>query len=216
MAFRFRRSIKIAKGPRLNLSKSGASFSVGGRGASLNLGSRGVRSTVGLPGSGLSYSQQIGGGRRGSSPQTSNPTSPSAPSLFGCFGLFAFLLGAVLLFASPLSGVGVILLGALLIWQGTRALNAEKKAAQEELERRRVDLLARFGEETCNRILAGDVWVGQTAEELRESLGEPVDVDEKVLKTKHKEVWKYDQIGANRFNTRVTLEDGFVAGWNRK
>jgi hypothetical protein len=54
---RFRRRLRIAKGLHLNLSKSGTSISVGGRDASVNFGKRGTRTTVGLPGTGLSYTQ---------------------------------------------------------------------------------------------------------------------------------------------------------------
>jgi hypothetical protein len=57
MGFRYRSSIRLARGLRINLSKSGASLSVGGRGATLNLSKRGVRTTVGLPGTGISYSE---------------------------------------------------------------------------------------------------------------------------------------------------------------
>jgi hypothetical protein len=56
MGFRFRRSIRVVPGLRINLSKSGPSLSVGGRGATVNINERGARTTVGLPGSGLSYS----------------------------------------------------------------------------------------------------------------------------------------------------------------
>ncbi|HEV8554623.1 MAG TPA: DUF4236 domain-containing protein [Casimicrobiaceae bacterium] len=55
--FRFRRSFKIAPGLRANLSKSGVSTSVCRRGAWFTLGSHGSRAKVGLPGSGLSYTQ---------------------------------------------------------------------------------------------------------------------------------------------------------------
>src|SRR5207249_11873632 len=79
-----------------------------------------------------------------------------------------------------------------------------------------LNLTARFGAETCFRILAHQLWIGQTQEQLREALGKPVDIDEKVLKTKRREVWKYDQTGTNRFNTRVTLDNGIVTGWDRK
>ena len=59
MGFRFRRSTRL--GPlRFNFSKGGlSSISVGGRGASFNIPvnrSGGTRSTVGLPGTGLSWS----------------------------------------------------------------------------------------------------------------------------------------------------------------
>jgi hypothetical protein len=59
MGLRFSRSIRIAPGVRLNLSRSGLSLSVGARGASVNVGRRGVRTTVGMPGTGLSYSETV-------------------------------------------------------------------------------------------------------------------------------------------------------------
>jgi Protein of unknown function (DUF4236) len=55
MGFRFRRSIKIAPGVRINLSKSGVSTSIGVRGAHVTVGHGQVRETVGLPSSGISY-----------------------------------------------------------------------------------------------------------------------------------------------------------------
>lgn len=57
MAFRYRKSIKIVPGVKLNLSKSGVSTSLGRRGASVNIGHGRVKSTVGLPGSGISFSK---------------------------------------------------------------------------------------------------------------------------------------------------------------
>jgi hypothetical protein len=57
MGFRFRKSVKLLPGVRLNLSKSGISTTLGVRGASVNLSRRGRRYTVGLPGTGLSYSE---------------------------------------------------------------------------------------------------------------------------------------------------------------
>lgn len=56
MGWRFRRSIKIFPGIRLNLSRSGVSTSVGVRGAHVTIGHGQVRKTVGIPGTGLSYS----------------------------------------------------------------------------------------------------------------------------------------------------------------
>ena len=55
MPFRFRRSIRIAPGVRLNLGKTGVSASVGGRGAHVTVGHGHTRATVGAPGSGFSY-----------------------------------------------------------------------------------------------------------------------------------------------------------------
>ena len=64
MGWRYRSSIRLIPGIRVNLSKSGASLSVGGRGATVNFGRRGIRGTVGLPGSGLSYSESAPWHRR--------------------------------------------------------------------------------------------------------------------------------------------------------
>ncbi|WP_158667818.1 DUF4236 domain-containing protein, partial [Bradyrhizobium guangdongense] len=43
MDLRFRRSIKIAPGRHLNLSRSGASVSIGGRGAHFTVGPHGTK-----------------------------------------------------------------------------------------------------------------------------------------------------------------------------
>lgn len=59
MGMRFRKSVKICKGVKVNFSKSGASLSLGGRGHSMNFGGRGTRATVGIPGTGLSYSTKL-------------------------------------------------------------------------------------------------------------------------------------------------------------
>src|SRR3546814_17275303 len=59
MGFRFSKRITLLPGVRMNLSKSGASLSVGPRGASVTMGKRGVYGNVGLPGSGLSYRERL-------------------------------------------------------------------------------------------------------------------------------------------------------------
>ena len=55
--FRFRRRIRIAPGLHLNIGKTGISTSLGGRGFTLNIGRGKTRTTVGLLGTGLSYSE---------------------------------------------------------------------------------------------------------------------------------------------------------------
>jgi hypothetical protein len=55
MRFRFRRSIRVLPWLRLNIGNRGSSVSIGGRGAHVTLGHGQVRETVGLPGTGLSY-----------------------------------------------------------------------------------------------------------------------------------------------------------------
>ena len=63
MGLRFRKSVKIAPGLKLNLSKSGGSLSIGGKGAIVNVNNRGVRSTYSIPDTGLSYVSQTSSGK---------------------------------------------------------------------------------------------------------------------------------------------------------
>jgi hypothetical protein len=61
MGFRFRKQIKIAPGVKLNINKDSASISVGGKGLTHTVSTTGKETTtVGLPGSGLSYSTTSG------------------------------------------------------------------------------------------------------------------------------------------------------------
>ena len=58
MGFNFRKSLKIAPGVKVNVTKNGiSSLSVGKNGARVNLGKKGTKATVGIPGSGLSHSK---------------------------------------------------------------------------------------------------------------------------------------------------------------
>jgi hypothetical protein len=62
-SFRFRRTISLGRFLRLNLSKRGASVSVGRPGATVNVGRDRVDATIGAPGTGLSYRERLA--RRG-------------------------------------------------------------------------------------------------------------------------------------------------------
>ena len=55
MPFRYRRSISLAPGLKLNIGKHGDSTSVGGREGHVTVGHGHTRTTVGVPGTGLSY-----------------------------------------------------------------------------------------------------------------------------------------------------------------
>lgn len=59
MALRFRKTIKIVPGVRINFGKKSMSLSLGGRGGSLNINKNGLRSTVGIPGTGISYTSNL-------------------------------------------------------------------------------------------------------------------------------------------------------------
>lgn len=75
MAFRFRRSVKVAPGLKLNFGKSGTSVSFGGRGAHATFHSSGKTTTsVGIPGSGVSWVNTSSKGKAGSSRNTTKNT----------------------------------------------------------------------------------------------------------------------------------------------
>ena len=56
MGMRFRRSIKLVPGVRLNVTQKGiSSISIGKRGATVNINAQGVQANLGVPGTGLNY-----------------------------------------------------------------------------------------------------------------------------------------------------------------
>jgi hypothetical protein len=59
MGFRFRKTIKLLPGVKLNFSKSAVITSIGGPGATINMSKRGTRSAVGIPGTGMSYPENL-------------------------------------------------------------------------------------------------------------------------------------------------------------
>ncbi|ABM18394.1 DUF4236 domain-containing protein [Marinobacter nauticus] len=84
MAFRFRRTVKIFPGVRLNLGKRGVSVSAGVRGANVTMGRQGLYGNVGLPGSGLSYREKLlkegkSGRRSAKAPTTSGQDTALPP-----------------------------------------------------------------------------------------------------------------------------------------
>ncbi len=88
-----------------------------------------------------------------------------------------------------------------------------KKKAKDRLDY----LLGKYkDEEVVSRILGGYFWQGQTKEQLVDSIGNPLAIDSKVLRSAVREVWKYSRTGRNRYGLRVTLEDGVVVGWDNK
>jgi len=68
MGFRFMRRLRIAPGVSLNFGGSGMSLSLGPRGAKYTVGPRGSRVSVGVPGTGLYYTQRVGGPSASSAP----------------------------------------------------------------------------------------------------------------------------------------------------
>ena len=87
---------------------------------------------------------------------------------------------------------------------------AKKRARLKYLRGRYLD------EGIVQKIIAKRFWIGQTAEQLTDSLGPPVATDHKSLKTKNRDTWKYQRNGVNRYGLRITVEDGLVTAWDSK
>lgn len=116
VGFRFRRSVKLLPGVKLNLSKTGPSVSVGIRGAHETIGKHGIRTTIGLPGSGLSYTHLDQSNTNNLSEPNSNGFAPNLSTnkhsfpfvralflilivlLLAAFSVFLFVLNHNLLF----------------------------------------------------------------------------------------------------------------------
>lgn len=118
------------------------------------------------------------------------------------YGLFKF--GEALGWA--VVGGGVVVITALVVISKI----ASKKARRNELMRKYDNA------QLVEAIMSRSFWQGQTKDQLVDSLGNPQDIDEKVLKTKTKEIWKYDHLGGNRYGLRITIENDEVVGWDKK
>ena len=98
MGFRLRQRIKIAPGLHLNIGKKGTSFSLGRSGATVNVGGkRGSRATVGIPGTGLSYTANLSGKLSEPESQSQFQTKHEGISairllVYGILALFLYLV----------------------------------------------------------------------------------------------------------------------------
>ena len=108
MGFRFRRSFKIAPGVRVNLNKKSASVSFGPKGLKHTISTTGKsHTTVGIPGSGLSYTTSGGSERPASIPAAQRPTSPKSKAVVLPLCIFLGVLGAHRYYVGKI-GTGVI------------------------------------------------------------------------------------------------------------
>ena len=120
MGFRFRKSVKIAPGVRLNIGKKSVGISAGVKGARVSVNSSGRKTTtVGLPGTGLSYSktEKIGGSKTSTRSSSSNNAQPIRPDLppaqpleekkkKGCCGCAVYAFIALLIIGALGSCIG--------------------------------------------------------------------------------------------------------------
>lgn len=93
MGLRFRRSIKIAPGVKINLGKKGISTSIGKRGAGITFGPNGTSTHVGIPGTGVSYTKKVSSSSQRNS--ANNKKENSCSSNCGCYLLLFALIAIV-------------------------------------------------------------------------------------------------------------------------
>jgi hypothetical protein len=99
MAFRFQKRIKLLPGVTLNLSRKGVSTSVGATGARVTVGHGQVRTTVGVPGTGISQTSissttKVQSQMKDPLPMT--PTTPAQPPSKGIAHAIGRLIGRLL------------------------------------------------------------------------------------------------------------------------
>lgn len=93
MGLKFRKSVKIAPGVRVNLGKKSSSVSIGNKYGGYNIGSKGTKARVSAPGTGLSYSERINKPKQQSAPQEPKSYSGAEWTVAAVVGIgFFFLL----------------------------------------------------------------------------------------------------------------------------
>ena len=91
MGFRFRRSFKIAPGLKVNFNKNSVGLTAGTRGAHYTINSKGKRTkSVGIPGTGLSYTETTGG-TKSSNNTSKSSSSNSKKGGYGCLSILLVL-----------------------------------------------------------------------------------------------------------------------------
>jgi hypothetical protein len=139
---RFRRSLKIAPGVRLNFNKRSVGISAGVRGARYSVNSSGTRTrSVGIPGTGLSYISRSRARRRGEEVGEMVMPSPTRllASLVGWLTVSIFVIGLLnggADIASRLTAYGIVayiilrvlrgVLDPIFLWLLTRRASANQ------------------------------------------------------------------------------------------
>ena len=139
MGFRYRRSVKILPGVRVNFNKNSASVTFGGKHykATVNNSTGAVTTSARTPIKGLYYSKRVGGQKSGGAPVFSKKeTSPKVNKTCGIFiiilaALFVVALAIPMLTVTPF-GLLFLLPAMLLYRYGRKLINRAKEQTQSE------------------------------------------------------------------------------------
>lgn len=134
MGIRFRKSMKIAPGVRMNIGKKSVGVSVGGKGARYSVSSSGRTTTsASIPGTGLSYVSTSSSKKRSTSAGPIQ-ASPSRGARVG--GIVMLVLAGLALLIGLLSisvgGAVFLVMGAVFLLLGILILRKSKKRRPEE------------------------------------------------------------------------------------
>lgn len=147
-----------------------------------------------------------------------------AKALAGLFFLALVIGGPIYLVnaigtAIGWSTLGLMVLAVIAVITAFKILRTSmaKRRREQEIAARKAALVTKYADMALvDRIMSRSIWQGQSEEQLVDSIGSPVDVDERLYKTKKTQTWKYRQLSPKRFGLKVTLEDGCVVGWDQK
>ena len=108
-----------------------------------------------------------------------------------------------------LAGIGLVLIIPVLLIIFSAAIFGIWRALTFETRFRRY--FAKYSNEEIGRMIAsGKIWTGQTAEQLRDARGAPVDIQQQG----GSEIWTYKSSSVLRPNARrVIITDGRVDNW---
>lgn len=144
MGMRFRKSINLGGGARVNISKSGIGGSIGGKGYRYTKkADGGTRNTVSIPGTGISYVKESGCKSKKKSAEVKAMPQGKVENhieyaffwiIYRLIGYITFPAGLMLLMVEPLVGIGSIGLSVISYFAANH-YKKKRKANLLEIER---------------------------------------------------------------------------------
>ena len=113
------------------------------------------------------------------------------------------------------SGESIIILGIMIATIFIIFKFLSWKKSNRLLMEKRQQLMEKYNdEEIVDNIMNQTIWHGETTDQIVDSLGKAEDIDQKSLRTKTKEIWKYGYEGENKYKLNINLKNDVVIGWD--
>ena len=108
MGLNFRKSINLGKGFKLNIGKKSVGISGGVKGARVSINSSGRKTaTFSIPGTGLSYTMNLGKKKSSKKKSTNTATEDETPTNININGFTAILLLIIVILLLIIIGAGI-------------------------------------------------------------------------------------------------------------